>query len=212
MIDDPRTKPLQEWNRLVRENTENAVVSSMFEATLKASEPIETFSAWLLVATAGVSSFFIANAEKLLPYISKAGFITCGVLLCLSCFFGLLSKIFAMRCKVGVETGAAVRKTFGEHLAAYKEEEQKIQKNAEFWGINLQSGLRIERVLQEFLRPFPSWVRWLAERYFKKHAKNPQIGYVMQIRSLQAQGISVLVQAISFLAFLAVGFVFAAAI
>jgi hypothetical protein len=136
MTDDPRTKPLLEWNRLARENTENAVVSSMFEAMLKASEPIETFSTWLLLATAAVGSFLIANAEKLLPYISKAGFVTCGVFLCVSCVLGLLSKIFAVRCKIGVETGAGVKKTFGEHLSNYKIEEEKIKK-CDAWGQGL---------------------------------------------------------------------------
>lgn len=212
MNDDPRTKPLLEWNRLARENTENAVVSSMFEAALKASEPIETFSAWILVATAAVASFLIVNAEKLLPYISKAGFVTCGAFLCASCIFGLLSKIFAVRCKIGIETGAAVRKTFGEHLVAYKQEEEKIQKDAEFWGINLQSGIRIERVLHEFLLPLPGWVRRLARRHFAKHAGNPQIAYVAQVKTLQAQGMAAFVQALCFLGFLGAGFIFAAAI
>ncbi|MDD5057059.1 MAG: hypothetical protein PHQ60_04235 [Sideroxydans sp.] len=211
MNEDPRIKPLQEWNRLARENTENAVVSSMFEATLKASEPIETFSSWLLVATGAVASFFIANAEKLLPYISKAGFVTCGVFLFLSCIFGLMSKIFAVRCKVGIETGAAVRRTFAEHFAAYRQEEEKIQAGAKFWGITLQTGLRIEHVLNEFLSLFPKWVQWFARRHFKLHAGNPQIGYIILIKNLQAQGTFALFQAIGFLGFLATGFVFAAA-
>ena len=101
MTHDPRTEPLREWNRLARENTENAVVSSMFEAALKASEPVETFSAWLLVEAASVASFFIANAENLIPFISRSGFVICGVFLCISCIFGLFSKVFALRCKSG---------------------------------------------------------------------------------------------------------------
>ena len=210
MTHDPRTEPLREWNRLARENTENAVVSSMFEAALKASEPVETFSAWLLVAAAAVASFFIANAEKLIPFISRSGFVICGVFLCVSCIFGLFSKVFALRCKVGVETGDAVRKTFGTHLAAYKAEEEKIQKGADFWGIDLQSGIRIERVLQEFLQPFPGWVRWIALRHFKKHASNPQIAYISQMRSLHVQGVAAFLQALCFLGFLGAGFMFAA--
>lgn len=48
MNNDPKTEPLKEWNRLARENTENAIVSSMFEAGSKSSEPIKQFSTWLL--------------------------------------------------------------------------------------------------------------------------------------------------------------------
>lgn len=212
MNQDPRTQPLQEWNRLARENTENAIVSSMFEAAAKASEPIDTFTTWLLVAAAAVASFFIGNAEKLLPIITQTGFITCGVFLCLSCIFGLLSKVFALRCKVAAETGAAVRKTFAEHLAAYQIEEEKIQEGASFWGIDLQTGIRIERILKEFLAPMPWWVRWLAKRYFAKHANNPQIGYISHIKSLHAQGVHAFLQAMSFLGFLGSGFIFAAPI
>jgi hypothetical protein len=212
MTDDPRTQPLREWNRLARENTENAIVSSMFEGTFKASEPIESFATWLLAGTAAVASFFISNADKLLPVITKSGFVVCGIFLCLSCIFGLLSKVFALRCKVSSETGAAVKKTFLEHLAKYEEEETKIQKSAEFWGISLQSGIRMERVLQEFLAPFPRWVRWLTMRNLKKNAGNPQIAYLLHLKGLHAQGVSAFLQALCFIGFLGSGFVFAAAI
>ena len=211
MTDDSRTEALREWNSLARENTENAVVSSMLEAALTASEPVETFSTWLLVATAAVASFLIANAETLMPFISRAGFVTCGVFLCVSCIFGLFSKVFAVRCKIGVETGNAVRKTFSEHLAKYQAEEERIQKGAAFWGIDLQSGIRIERVLEEFLQPFPRWVRYIAQRYLKKHAGNPQIGYISQMKSLYVQGTAAFLQALCFLGFLGTGFIFAAA-
>jgi hypothetical protein len=183
----------------------------MFEATMKASEPIATFSDWLLVATGAVASFLIANADKLLPYISKSGFIACGIALCLSCILGLISKAFAVRCKVGIATGDATRKTFAEHLAAYQVEEEKFQAGAKFWGINLQSGIRIERVLSEFLSLFPWWVRLLANRHFKKQAGNPQIGYILQVKNLNAQGFAAFLQAMSFLGFLVAGFIYAAA-
>jgi len=67
MTNTPKTEPLHEWNRLARENAENAIVSSMFESVFKASEPIDTFSTWLLVGTAAVASFMITNAEKAKP-------------------------------------------------------------------------------------------------------------------------------------------------
>lgn len=210
MQNDPRTEPLQEWNRLARENTENAIVASMFEASLKASEPIATFSDWLLVATGAVASFLIANADKLSPFITKSGFVACGIFLCLSCIFGLLSKVFAVRCKVGIATSNAARTTFEEHLEAYKIEEEKIQEGAAFWGVNLQSGIRIERVLNEFLKPFPKWVQFFANRHFKKQAGNPQIGYVLQVKNLNAQGLAAFFQASCFLGFLTAGFIYAA--
>lgn len=212
MTDDPRTQPLHEWNHLARENTENAMVSSMFEGALSASEPIESFTTWLLVGTAAVASFFVSNADKLIPVITKSGFITCGVFLCLSCIFGLLSKVFALQCKIGIETGIAVKKTFSEHLAKYEEEEKKIQEGAKFWGINIETGIRMERVLQEFLAPFPIWVKWLTMRNLKKHSGNPQVGYLLHVKTFNAQGVAAFVQALCFIGFLGAGFLNAATI
>lgn len=212
MTDDPRTQPLRQWNRLARENTENAIVSSMFEGVLEASEPIESFATWLLAGTAAVASFFISNADKPLPVITKAGFITCGIFLCLSCIFGLLSKVFALRCQVGSRTSAAVKKTFLDHLAKYKEEETEIQRGAEFWGISPQSGIDMERVLQEFLAAFPSWVKWLTMRNLKKNAGSPQIAYLSLVKTFHAQGVNAFLQALCFIGFLGSGFIFAAVI
>lgn len=212
MLDDPRTQPLQEWNRLARESAKNAMVTSMFEAAAKSSEPIDTFASWLLVGTAAVASFFIANAEKILPLVTRNGFVICGLFLCISCAFGLLSKMFALRCKIGIEMSAAVRKTFAEHLAQYEEEERKIRQGAEFWGISLQTGIRIERVLSQFFAALPKWAVWLAQRQLKKNVGNPQIGHLPIIKYLYAQGMLAFLQAISFVGFLISGFVYAAAI
>lgn len=212
MTDDPKTAPLREWNRLARQNAENAIVSSMFEAGFKASKPIAEFSTWLLVGVTTVAAFFITNADKLLPFITRAGFLTCGALLCASCLFGLISRLYALRCEIQIETGAAVRKTFAEHLAKHQEEEKKIEENAGVWGITLETGIRLERVLSEFFIPLPRWVAWLVNRQLKKHMNNPQVGYLPVIKGLQWQGLFALLQALLFLSFLIAGFAYAAAI
>jgi len=212
MPDDPRTDSLREWNHIARQNAENAIVSSMFESGFNASEPIETFSTWLLVGTAAVASFFITNADKLVPFIKHAGFFKCGIFLCFSCLFGLISRMFALRCKIQIATGTAVRKTFAEHLAKHQEEEMKIKKGADACGITLETGIRIERVLSEFFAPLPRWVAWLVNRQLKKYENNPQIGYLSVIKGLQWQGLSAAMQALSFLGFLVTGFIYAAAI
>ena len=210
MVYEPNTEPLREWNRLARENAENAIVSSMFQSASKAREPIETFATWLLVAAAAVASFLITNADKLLPLVEKRGFLACGGFLCISCIFGLLSKIYALRSNIGVQIDTSIRTTFSEHLSDYEKEEKEIKKGAEFWGISLETGIRIERVLTEFYKPFPRFVAWLAMRHIKKNALNPQIGYVLLIQNLNKQSLFAFLQSISFLGFLISGFAFAA--
>lgn len=156
MSDDPKTESLREWNRLTRENTENSIVSSMFEATSKANEPIETFVTWLLVGTAAIASFLITNADKLVPLIKPNGFLACGAFLCVSCLFGLISKIYALRCKVAGDIGSAVRQAVATHLEKHKEEKERIKEGAEFWEITLETDIRLERVINEFFTPYAS--------------------------------------------------------
>jgi hypothetical protein len=184
----------------------------MFESGFKANKPIKEFSTWLLIGTATIAAFFVTNADKLLPFITQAGFLTCGAFLCASCLFGLVSRMYALRCEIQIEAGDAVRKTFAEHLAKHQEEEKKITENASVWGITLETGIRIERVLSEFLKPLPRWVTWIVKRQLKKHMNNPQIGYLPVIKGLQWQGMFALLQALLFLGFLVAGFVFAAAL
>ena len=210
MNDDPRTEPLKEWNRLARENTENAIVSSMFEAGSKSSEPIEQFSTWLLVGTAAIASFLIANSDKLIPLITKKGFLVCGAFLCLSCISGLISKIYAVRCHIGIKVGEAVRETFQVHLKNYEIEEEKINEGASFWGITLETGIRMERVLEEFFKPQPFIVKWLAKRILKKNQGNPQVGYLPLVSMINRQGFFAILQAFLFLGFLVSGFIYAA--
>lgn len=212
MTDDSKTAPLREWNLIARQNAENAIVSSMFEAQLKASKPIAELSTWLLVGTVTVAAFFITNADKLLHLITQTGFLTCGALLCASCLFGLISRLYALRCGIQIETGTAVRKTFAEHLAKHQEEEKKIEESAGFWGIKLETGIRLERVLNEFFIPFPRWVAWLVNRQLKKHMNNPQVGYLFAIKWLHWQGLFASLQALLVLSFLVAGFVYAAEI
>ncbi len=204
--DDPRIQPLLEWNRLARENAENAIVSSMLLTLLKAGGPIEMFVTWLLVGTAAIASFLLGNADKLIPIFGQSGFREAGGALFLSCLFGVLSKIFAVRLKVAINAVESVQRSFQEHLARYENEETKINDGARFWGISLETGIRADRVIEEFLKPLPFLMRWAAQRFFKKHAGNTQAAYISGMKSLSAQSRCAFLQALGFLTFLFLGF------
>jgi hypothetical protein len=210
MENDPRTQPLIEWNRLARENAENAIVSSMFEATTQAAGSMESFSNWLLVTSAAIGTFMLSNVDKLLPFLKQPGFSICGAILCLSAVWGLFAKVFALQSKISSEVRPVVLKTFNEQLALYEQTEQKIQEGAKFWGITLQSGIRMDRILTEYLKPMPWWVRWLATRGLKKHADNPQLAYLIQIKRFNALGFSVFIQFICLLVSIFTAFMFIA--
>ena len=75
-----------------------------------------------------------------------------GSLLCLSCLFGLISKIYGLLCRVGLDTTDAVTETFDQHLQKYSEVEDEIQETAKVSGITIETGVRIERIKSEFMR------------------------------------------------------------
>ncbi|MBB3167171.1 hypothetical protein [Simiduia aestuariiviva] len=201
METDKRTEPLREWNRLARENTENAIVSSMFNATLRTTFSISEFSNWVLVATAAVASFLLVNANDLMDFVGKEGIIAGGYILSLSCIFGLFSRVIGLRCKMAIELHDAIRHTFIEHLERYEAEEEKIQEGASFWGINLEAGIRFDRILKEFLAPFPWFVKYFATKHIEKNSENPQIAYLTQLKNLRTQAYATIIQAGLFIYF-----------
>ena len=67
--DDQKTEPLREWNKLARENTENDIVTSLFEVMGNTSAPVEKFSTWLLVGTVATGAFLLTNSSHLLHAI-----------------------------------------------------------------------------------------------------------------------------------------------
>jgi Ca2+/Na+ antiporter len=210
MENNSRTQPLIEWNRLTIENTETAMVSSMLETTVKASEPLETFSGWLLAATAVIATFMITNGDKLSPILGHVGYLICGLFLLLSCFFGFISKVFALRCKITSDINKSVKTTFDAHLDKYEEQEKLINDNAKIMGVSLQTGIRIDRVINSYFEYLPKWIRWYAKRQLSKSSTNPHLAYIPQIKVFLAQSQYCFFQILFFLAFLSAGFVFAA--
>ncbi len=210
MTEPQQADPLLEWNRLSREGAENAIVSSMFEASSAAIEPIEAFVTWLLIGAAAIASFLLGNSDKLVPIIGQRGFLWCGLLLVASCLFGLLAKAYLLKAEIGRRVGRAVAETFPAQLKQYEETEQKIQVAAQQRGVTIETGIRMDRVLSEFVAPMPRFVKWLVSRGLKKNAGNPQIAYLPRIRAMNLLGLFSFLQAISFLAFIVVGFAAAA--
>lgn len=210
MTDSQQPDPLLEWNRLSRENAENAIVSSMFEASSEAIAPIESFVTWLLLGAAAVASFLLANSDKLVPILGERGFLSCGLLLAASCLFGLLAKAYLLKAEIGRRVGLAVASAFAAQLKIHEEVEEKIQEAARLRDVELETHIRMERVLSEFLAPMPALAKWLVARTLKKHAGNPQVGYLPRMKAMNRLGLFSFLQAVAFLIFMVVGFAAAA--
>lgn len=209
MPTNDRASPLHEWNQLARDNAENEIIGLMHETTAQSAEPLATFSGWLFLGAAAVASFMITNSEKMLTFLGSGGFVSCGVLLCASCAFGLVAKGFAVRCQIGIQISAGLKRTFLAHLKAYDAERAEILVHAAKHGIELETGIRMDRVLREYFAPWPRSVVWLSSRFLAKNSGNPQIGNLLLLRSVMWLGALTFLQSFSFLAFLAAGFLYA---
>lgn len=210
ILDSSEAEPLRRWNALARTNAEDAIVSSMFVSSFAASAHIEKFSTWLLVGTTAIAAFFITNVDHVLPVISQRGFRVCGVLLCASCLVGFTSKIYAVLSAIRIETTAGVRQTFAEHFKNHQQERKKIEEGAKFWGITLETGIRMDRILSEFIGPLPVVARWMIKKKIAKLTPHVQMGYIPVIDGIKWQGLFAGLQALSFFGFLIAGFWFAA--
>lgn len=209
-LDDPRLEPLNRWNKLSRENSENAITNSMFEATFLASEPIDNFATWLLAAGAAVGSFLIINADKVLPLLGARGYLTCGLAICASCLFGLLSKLAGLQLKNALITRKKTAESFAEEIKKHQEEEKKIQEGAKFWGIEMETEIRMARVLSEYFRLMPKIAAWFTKRLLKNNEGDPQIANILPAKLFKWQGLHVFLQALGWLIFLVAGLAFAA--
>lgn len=201
MDNKEKTKPLREWNDFARENAENAIVSSMLLVTLKTTSSLDTLNNWLLLTTGAIASFLLANINNISEFLGRDAIVNGGYVLCISCVFGVFGKIMGIRCKMAQELSESIKFTFLEHMKTHEKEEEKIQESAKFWGISLDTEIRIERVLSEYLALFPAPIRWLAKRHFKNEKDNPQVAYLGQMKSLQVQGWAILIQASLFIYF-----------
>jgi hypothetical protein len=93
-----------------------------------------------------------------------------------------------------------------------RQELNEIKRIAEECEITLDTDIRINRVIEEYLTPNQPWLKWLCKRQMKKYPNNPQAGHYLVIETQQWQAIFAGLQALTFLAFLGFGLYFAASI
>lgn len=189
---------------------ENVIVQSMFDTLPGSIQPLETFSTWLLVCTGTVASFLIANAENVLPYISKSGFLVGGILLCMSCLFGLLSKMYAVRCEICVRAKNAALEATKNHLLAFQQQVNELKQLDPSATYQQNLSLDVERIRDNFLAHFPNWVQKRARKKLNANKDHNNIGHKMIAKNICYQSIFASLQSVFFLAFLACSFIFAA--
>jgi hypothetical protein len=97
------------------------------------------------------------------------------------------------------------------HLTRHSEEEEKIKKGADFWGLRLRTHVRMERILEEFLIPMPRLLKSRVLKRIKETGRKPNFHYHAIMKKLIWQSSFTFAQSILFLAFIITGVFYAAA-
>ncbi len=200
-----QTDPLLEWNRLNKENAEQAFASAIFESTTHTSPIVDKFSMWLLAGTGASGALLISQIEAVLPRLTAKGFKWCLLFLIVSAILGFLAKCSALCCQIQNAVLARLPELMAPIFAEHEEDETKIQEYTKQRGVALETNIDFSNVIAEFAKPFPFWVRWLIERQAMKNQGNRQAGYHVAIKAYVLQLSFTFWQAVFFLAFLCAG-------
>lgn len=212
MTDSNNDDPLLNWNRLNKENAEQGFVSALFQSMSETSPLVEKFSMWLLAGTGATAALLITQIKSVLPYLSEPGFKMCLICLVISAVFGFVAKYYALRCEIQNSVQSKLMVLVTPVLEKHESDEDKIQSLAKKRGIELQTEIDITNIMNEFSRPFPTWVRWLIARNVKKTEGDRQAGFHVAIRAYMSQIRWTFFQVILFLAFILVAAWYASAI
>lgn len=193
--------PLLEWNRLNKENAENAIVSAMHLRTLSHSSRFDKISTWLTAGTGITAGLMITNVSNILPHLGGHGFRVCGAFLALSALFGIAAKFKATWAQLGHDSNKAMTDSLKPILDHHSAEQSRIEQNAAQRQVAIETNINMDRVLREYLKPVPRWVAWLVFLRMRKHAGDPQIGYIYPIRAFYWQCVLTSLQAIFYVAF-----------
>lgn len=179
--------PLLEWNRLNKENAEHGFVSALFQSMSETSPLVEKFSIWLLAGTGATAALLITQISSVLPYLSEKGFKSCLVILVLSAVAGFVAKYFSLRCEIQNSVQNKLMELVQPVFDKHGEDEDKIQEYAEQRGIVIQTEVDFSKVMSEFSKPFPFWVKWLIARKVKQISGDRQAGFHVAVKAYTSQ-------------------------
>lgn len=194
--------PLLEWNRLNKENAEQAFTSALFSSMAHTAPIVDKFSMWLLAGTGASGALLISQIQSVLPHLSVYGFKLCLIFLVISAVFGFMAKHRALLCQIQSETIDELLDRMPSIFSEHEKDEEEIQEHAKQRGINLKTEIDFSNVVSEFVRPFPFWARWLVQHQTKKTQGDRQAGYHVAIKAYFYQSLYTTLQSVSFLAFL----------
>ena len=204
--------PLLEWNRLNVENAEQGFVSALYLSIAETTIVADKFSIWLIAGTGASGALLISQIKSILPHLSPQGFKVCIGLLVISAVFGFIAKYKALRCEIQLQMQTKLQDLLAAVFEKHAEDEEKIHEYATQRGVELQTEIDFAKIISEFSKPFPWWVKLLMDRQLRKSEGDRQAGHRIAFKAYMGQLRWTFYQACFFLAFMFAGAWFARAI
>ncbi|MDD1967115.1 hypothetical protein NPS29_17430 [Pseudomonas putida] len=188
---------------LILGKPEGELIKDMLHAVCDTRENLDKFALWLMIGCAGIVSFLIANADRVMPLLSPKGFLVCGVALCFSCLFGLVARIMSLRGEIGAKVQTSVFDSIR------RQEERLAAMQANDGDAVPAVSIDFALVNEMYLKQFPKIVQWWVLKKVKNVERNPFGVQKMLVGSFLKQGGMLALQTISFLFFLFAGILYA---
>ena len=199
--DNEHIENLRSWNSLNKSNAEKELSRVIFESINGSSPVLDRFSQWLMAGTAATAALLISQIGSLVPIISMRGFKTALVMLIVSAVFGLLAKRNAIICQISVQIGRSIRDSANAIFLEFDKAKEEIDTRAAQAGLELDTDLSFSNVIEEFVEPFPWYLRWSVMRNFKKGLEDQNLGSKQTVKRLLRQGWYTFAQVFFYFAF-----------
>lgn len=197
--------PLHEWNRLNKENLEQGFVSEMFINMSITSPLADKFSIWLFAGTGATGALLITQLQNIIPSLSLSGFRVCMFMLITSAICAFVAKYWALRCQIQTSFMQNLTEKLDALFEKHEKDEDEIKQLAKERGIEIDTEIEFNNIINEFIKPFPFWVKWLVTRKTREEAQNRQSGYHVAVKAYYWQLNFTFLQSVFFILFLCSG-------
>lgn len=193
---------LIDYANLVRSNAEISFTSAMLDSAIRSSITVNRFSTFLLIGSGATVSVFVTNIDKLLPIINQFGFKASALLLVGSILFGIAAKFRSIQCEISIENRNFIQERLPKILEELDKHQGLISTRSSQLNITVDSELRMDRVISDFLKPFPRFIRYIALRNLNKNSDSSQVAYLNSIKHWLSQCFFTLLQTAFFVFFI----------
>lgn len=159
------------WSNVVKKQTQEMFVKSIFTSIIEASVGVEKFVSWYLGALSIVFSFTFINIDKVLLFFSRDEINRFYSFLILAILFAFVAKAYSYLIELKVAVSSKITQNLSVVLADYERQHGEIEDKATALNIIIDSSLDKVEILNKILEPYS-----FLEKYFLKKSFYSGVG------------------------------------